>query len=144
MEIVNLRQIITPVCLFVLVQKFYEQLQFHQVKIFKTKPLWVCDFFFRVNELSMNLGENFDKSQKSFQESSGFSACRWSKLGWANCLLVWSRIIKLWGKRTSALNFASVQISNVKHTSAVLSVNYHDKINTMEQASTNFLMSLFI
>ena len=52
-------------------------------------------------------------------------------------------IIKFLGKRTSALIFASVQISNVKH-STVLSMIYHDKMNTMEQASTIFLMSIFI
>ena len=46
-------------------------------------------------------------------------------------------------ERTSALNFASVQISNVKH-STVMSVIYHDKMNTIEQASTNFSMRIFI
>ena len=39
-------------------------------------------------------------------------------------------------ERTSALNFASVQISNVKH-SKVLRMIYHHKMNIMEQASTN-------
>ena len=39
--------------------------------IFKTKPL--CDFFRERNELMMNLGETFNKFQKSIQESSGFS-----------------------------------------------------------------------
>ena len=59
------------------------------------------------------------------------------------CFHVWSMSIKFLGKRTSALIFASVQISNVKH-STVLSMIYHDKMNTMEQASTIFLMSIFI
>ena len=45
------------------------------------------------------------------------------------------------GKRTSALNFASVQISNVKY-STVMSEIYHDKMNTIEQASTNVLMRI--
>ena len=36
-------------------------------------------------------------------------------------------------KRTSALNFASVQISNVKHNTE-LSVIYHDHMDIMEQA----------
>ena len=40
-------------------------------------------------------------------------------------------------KRTSALNFASVQISNVKHNTE-LSVIYHDHMDIMEQASTIF------
>ena len=35
------------------------------------------------------------------------------------------------------LNFSSVQISNVQH-STVLSVIYHDKMNIMEQALSNF------
>ena len=52
-------------------------------------------------------------------------------------------IIKLCGKWTSALKFASVQISNIKH-STVMSVIYHDKMNTIEQASLNFLMRIFI
>ena len=52
-------------------------------------------------------------------------------------------IIKLCGKRTSALIFACVQISNVKHIT-VLSVIYHDQIDIMEKSSTIFLMSIFI
>ena len=35
------------------------------------------------------------------------------------CFLVWSRIIQLWEKRTSALNFASLQISNYKNSTLV-------------------------
>ena len=41
------------------------------------------------------------------------------------------------------LKFVSLQISNVKIIT-VLSVIYHDKMHTMEQASTIFLMSIFI
>ena len=40
------------------------------------------------------------------------------------CLHVWSRIMTLWEKRTSALKLGSVQISNVEH-STLLSVIYH-------------------
>ena len=69
------------------------------------------------------------------QESSGFSFSKHfaddlSK-GELICLLAWSRIRKLWGKtsswkRTSALNFVSVQISNFKHSTG-LNVIYHDQ-----------------
>ena len=57
------------------------------------------------------------------------------------CLLVWSRNIKLREKRWSALNFASMQISNVKHCT-VLEVVFpdavHGTVKVMEQASTIF------
>ena len=59
-----------------------------------------------------------------------------------SCMKHWQDHKVMWD-RTSALNFASVQISNVKH-STVMSVIYIDKMNTFEQASTNFLMRIFI
>ena len=103
---------------------------YNVLKFFKTKPL--CDFFLK-SEMSF---------QKSVQESFGFSFSKlFADQGELICLLVWSRIIQLLGKRTSALNFASVQISNVK-LRTVLSVIYHNKMNTMEQAETNLLINL--
>ena len=39
-------------------------------------------------------------------------------------------------------NFEGVKISNVKHSS--VSNIYHDQMDIMEQASANFLMSIFI
>ena len=67
-----------------------------------------------------------------------YAFCRWSKLRWTNLYACMKRrIIKLRGKRTSALKFACVQISDIKH-STVLSVIYRVQMNNMEQASTIF------
>ena len=97
----------------------------------------------------MNLGETFNKFQKSIQESSGFPFAKHyaddlskSELICLLTLLVWSRIRKLWGKRTSALNFASVQISNFKHSTG-LNVIYHDQMDISKHAWTNFLKIFF-
>ena len=90
----------------------------------------------------MNLGEALNQFRKSVQESSGLSSSKLFAddltMGKLICLLVWSRIRKLWGKRISALNFASVQIPNFKHSTG-LSVIYHDQMDIREQASTKFL-----
>ena len=53
------------------------------------------------------------------------------------------KVMKEKGICPNLLNFASVQISNVK-LSTVLSVIYRDKMNTIEQASANVLMGIFI
>ena len=90
---------------------------YNALKIFKLKPL--CDFVFEAKWALDEFGRNFS-TRTDISFSKHF------------CLLLWSRTINLWGKRTSALNFASVQISNVKH-STVLSVIYHDKMSTIER-----------
>ena len=97
--------------------------------------------------LPIPFGPDFNKFQKSIQEGAGFSfpklfAGDLSK-GELICLLLQSKIRKLWGKRTSALNFASVQILNFKHSTGS-SVIYHDQIDIREQASTKVLIKFFI
>ena len=59
------------------------------------------------------------------------------------CLLVWSRIIKLWRKKTSALNFASVQISNISTVQCwawftMINELYHDGTGINKFFDENF------
>ena len=50
-------------------------------------------------------------------------------------MLVWSRIIQLWEKRISALNFDVEQISNFR-LSTDLSVIYNGQMDITKQATT--------
>ena len=92
----------------------------------------------------MNLGETFNKFQKSIQEGSGFSFSKLFADDLSKGELICSRFACMkqagserYEKRTSALSFASVQISNFKHSTR-LSVIYHDQMDIREQVSTNF------
>ena len=118
------------------------------LKLLKSKPL--CLFFLEQTELSMNLGIFLGRLHVFVQESSGFSFSNFFSYDVSSdeliCLLIWGRIIKLLAKRTSALNFARMQISNFTHStlSTVLCAIYHDEMDNMQQATTNVLIRIWI
>ena len=93
--------------------------------IFKTIPL--CDFFLERNGLSMNLWETFDTRWKSIAENFCWFK-QANELVYPNLDLMQKFQKKIWDKRTSALNFASVQISNFKHSKGLSDV-YHDQMD---------------
>ena len=96
--------------------------------------------FFRVNWALSELGRNFRHISKIYARKLWkiFSKLCTDDLGSTNLFACLKLDHKVMIEKKSALTFASMHISYVKHSEGVSTI-YHDQMDIMEQATTNIL-----